>query len=99
MPTPLRVQVCAGACDDSLPGALGTDPPPTSHSRSEAAAAAEAAVTMATLFADPERRSPLSSVTNGNLKATMEDGMLVFARVDDGKVLLRQTHGTVPAAG
>ena len=80
----VRLQFCAGACSDLLPGALGSAAPSASGSASSAAATTATATT----------------VTSGNL-ACVVDGegsaaRVTCRRVDDGKVLLRQTNLTLP---
>lgn len=86
----IRVQICAGACDDALPGALGPSAP--------------ASVAQEAPQPDKERQQSegrgSATTTSGNLACSRgSDGVLSFSRVDDGKLLLRSSGATVmPAA-
>ena len=86
----IRVQICAGACDDALPGALGPSAP---------ASVAQEAPQPDKKRQQSEGRGS-STTTSGNLACSRgSDGVLSFSRVDDGKLLLRSSGATVvPAA-
>ena len=72
----LRVTLCAHACDDHLPGALGLSPP-TMYGHPPSVRSERA----------PGMLTGSDSVVSGNIKATMDKGLLVFSRVDDGMLL------------
>eukprot|EP01051_Picozoa_sp_SAG22_P006265 SAG22_NODE_404_length_11005_cov_8.751788_2_plen_191_part_00 len=84
----IRVQICAGDCDDGLPGALETTAP-------TAAGGAAAAIASHRTLANGD-----GVTASGNLacKLTAAGNSLSFSRVEDGKLLLTQTALTPPAA-
>eukprot|EP01050_Picozoa_sp_SAG11_P011091 SAG11_NODE_1151_length_5668_cov_6.748070_1_plen_330_part_00 len=83
----IRLQFCSGTCSDQLPGALSTTPPTGSSTVAAAGIAASAAAS--------------AVVTSGNLACAVDGeasaARVTCHRVDDGKVLLRQTSLTLPA--
>ena len=81
----LRVTFCAGKCDDTLPGALDLTPPTTNSLWREASET-------------PDGGMITGSVVNGNIRANIVDEMLLFTRLDDGMLLLKQTSASVPVA-
>ena len=98
----IRVQFCAGACSDTLSGALGAAPPATAAD--DAAPAQQQALGSGSpSSAAPAQQQALgggSPVVSGNLKAALDGkGMLRFTRVDDGAALLAQTALSLSASG
>jgi hypothetical protein len=84
----IRLQFCSGECSDQLPGALSTTPPASSSSKQPAVGTATP--------------TPATTVTTSGNLACVVDGeggaaRVTCHRVDDGKVLLRQTSLTMPA--
>lgn len=87
----IRMQVCRGECDDTLPGALGASPPGADSADRVQAAAHIHAYSL-------DGAITVSPVVNGNIRAVVDvNNLVTFVRVSDSKVLLKQTDLVVPS--